>query len=78
MPSAKRIFLFSSDGLRASCLFELDDNKQPYAPFLHSIAQNNGSFGVSNSRMPTESRPSHIAMMAGFYEDMSLVFKGWK
>ncbi|VDM50684.1 unnamed protein product [Toxocara canis] len=80
---AKRLVIFSADGLRSDSFFENADK----SPFLHGLINDNklvdrlifeASWGVSVSHVPTESRPGHVAILAGFYEDVSAVTRGWK
>jgi predicted AlkP superfamily pyrophosphatase or phosphodiesterase len=61
---------FAGDGLRADLLFArhafanvTPDAPEFIAPFLRSIALEKGAFGVSHTRVPTESRPGHVALI---------------
>ncbi|VDD75096.1 unnamed protein product [Mesocestoides corti] len=64
-----------ADGLRYDKLFT---EKMEHTPTLRSIVMDRGSWGFSHTRVPTESRPGHVALFAGFYEDVASVTKGWQ
>jgi len=71
-PPATRLVFIVADGLRADRLFETDP------PFLGRLIRERAVAGISHAHVPTESRPGHVAMFAGIYEDPSAVTTGWK
>ncbi|KJA22870.1 hypothetical protein HYPSUDRAFT_40657 [Hypholoma sublateritium FD-334 SS-4] len=81
---AKRLVFIVGDGLRADLLFSenafvgIPGAPRHVAPHLRSIAEMRGVFGISHTRVPTESRPCHVALIGGMYEYVSSVLLGWK
>ena len=70
---ARRLILFVADGLRAESLYK---NGLRNAPYLSKVLRTLGTWGVSHTKVPTESRPGHVALIAGMYEDPSAIAKG--
>lgn len=65
-----------ADGLRADSLYNSHRNEAPY--LTGKIKSSLGAWGVSHTRVPTESRPGHVAIMAGIFEDPSAITRGWQ
>lgn len=57
----------------------IPDSPETIAPRLRSIVETRGAFGISHTRVPTESRPGHVALigMCIHYSDCSLYAELW-
>lgn len=74
---AKRLVLFVADGLRADSFFDsIRENEDMYLSKQRSLK--NTVYAISHTQVPTESRPGHVAMISGFFEDISAIATGWK
>jgi len=65
-----RVVLMVADGARLDTTLELS----PYLASRCSL----GVCGTAHARVPTESRPGHVALLGGVYEDVSAVTTGWQ
>lgn len=72
---AKRLVLIVADGFRAESFYR-DGCRR--TPFVRDIILRHGMQGISHTRIPTESRPGHVALIGGLYEDPSAVLRGWQ
>jgi phosphatidylinositol glycan class N len=73
-PPAQRLVFFVSDGLKADTLFD----EEVDTPFLRSVLEEQGAFGLSYAHLPTETRPCHVSLLAGIYEDNSAIMEFWR
>ena len=70
---SNRVVIMALDGVRADVFFETIGNG--LAPFLKDVIENRGVYGVSHTKVPTETKPNFIAMFSGHYSDASLALK---
>ena len=64
-------YIFLADGLRADLLFTPNafpgvlgsDSLGVVSPYLRSVVETRGAFGISHTRVPTKTAPGHIAII---------------
>jgi phosphatidylinositol glycan class N len=74
---ARRVVTFIIDGLRFDKWLQFM-SEYPNTFLATTRSSSTARWGISRTRVPTETRPGHVALLAGFYEDPSAVFRGWQ
>ena len=72
LPS-NRLVLMILDGVRADTFFEAIASGK--SPFLRNVVTKRGVYGVSHTKVPTETKPGFTAICSGHFEDASLALK---
>lgn len=70
---SNRVVLLILDGVRADTFFECISSGK--SPFLRNIVTNRGVYGISHTKVPTETKPGFTAICSGHFEDASLALK---
>ena len=70
---SNRIVLFILDGSRADTFF--DAISRGKTPYLRDIIENRGVYGISFTKVPTESLPCFTAIFSGHFQDGSLALR---
>ena len=70
---SNRIVVWALDGTRSDIFFETIANGK--TPFLKEIVEKRGVYGISHTKVPTETKPDFTAMFSGHFSDASLALK---
>jgi len=70
---SNRVVLIILDGVRADTFFESVSSGK--SPFLRNIVTKRGVYGISHTKVPTETKPGFTAICSGHFEDASLALK---
>ena len=70
---SNRLVIMVLDGTRADVFFETIANGK--APFLKEVVEKRGVYGVSHTKVPTETKPNFMALFSGHFSDASLALK---
>lgn len=58
-------------------MFELDANGTSRAPYLRHIIKERGAWGISHTRIPTETQTGHLAIISGVYKNIGAIPTRW-